>query len=406
MKVAELHRKYGSVVRIGPNHLAIDGKIGWPQIYGHRKEEFDKKRVELPGVFENLITARRDTHRRLRRQLAHAFSDAALVQQESVVRTYVDLFVERLEHREGKSINIVEWFNFTTFDIIGDLAFSSSFGSLSSNNYHPWVKGIFGAIRSISLRRFLSNYPLAFFVAMRFAHYSILGKITQIRQKSADKAKIRHDIGEDFGNGRRDFMSYMLRKTRDGNVGMSEPEILSTSPTLVVAGSETTATALSGLFFYLGMYPRVYKMLAEEIRTAFSSADDITMQSTQKLDYLHACINEILRFYPPVTETPARVCPGAEIDGNYVPAGVSKPFLSPQNHKDEYDKRVLTEIQKNRLQSRYINGLLSGIQNILKIQTNFCLSDGFLQHIPNTKRDSKTTTRMFLSHLVMAHEIV
>lgn len=30
--------------------------------------------------------------------------------------------------------------NFCTFDILGELAFSSSFGCLESAKYHPWVK--------------------------------------------------------------------------------------------------------------------------------------------------------------------------------------------------------------------------------------------------------------------------
>jgi hypothetical protein len=41
-----LHEKYGPIVRIAPDHLSVDGSIGWPQIYQHRpgKPEWPKKR--------------------------------------------------------------------------------------------------------------------------------------------------------------------------------------------------------------------------------------------------------------------------------------------------------------------------------------------------------------------------
>lgn len=321
--VAALHRKYGPIVRIGPNHLAVDGQVGWPQIFGHRKEEFPKKSMPFPGREDNLITASKEQHRRMRRQLSHAFSDSALLEQEEIVSEYTDLLLSRLAAREGKEINIVEWLNFTTFDIIGELAFSSSYGSLANDGYHPWILSIFKSVRLISLRRILSNYPALLYLVVGIAELTGTEKGKQVHDQAAEKAKTRLKLGQDVGNGRLDFVSYMIRKTRDGDEGMNEKQILSTSPTVVLAGSETTATALSGLFFYLGQNPQVYRLLCEEIRSNFQSEKEITMQSTQRLEYLLSCINEILRVYPPVAETPARLSPGDVIDGKFVPAGVS-----------------------------------------------------------------------------------
>ena len=71
-------------------------------------------------------------HARQRRALSHAFSQKALLEQESIIRGYVDLFVERLKPfaQTGEGINMCNWFNFTTFDIIGDMAFGEPFGCL------------------------------------------------------------------------------------------------------------------------------------------------------------------------------------------------------------------------------------------------------------------------------------
>ncbi len=70
----------------------------------------------------------------MRKYLAHAFSDRSLKEQESLVAEVVDLFVIQLrEHASSKEgADMVMWFNLTTFDIIGSLAFGESFGGLQS----------------------------------------------------------------------------------------------------------------------------------------------------------------------------------------------------------------------------------------------------------------------------------
>lgn len=54
-----------------------------------------------------------DNHSRQRRTLAHAFSQKALLEQESIIRGYVDLFVEKLRPfaETGNDINMCDWFS-------------------------------------------------------------------------------------------------------------------------------------------------------------------------------------------------------------------------------------------------------------------------------------------------------
>ena len=90
---------------------------------------------------------------------------------------------------------------------------------------------------------------------------------------------------------------------------------------LVRAGSETTATALAGITFFLASNPRVYEKLTREIRERFSSYDQINGQSTGTLPYLVATIDEGLRLYPPIAMGLPRVSPGEFVDGAFVPQG-------------------------------------------------------------------------------------
>ncbi|KAL6882176.1 cytochrome P450 [Trichoderma longibrachiatum] len=326
--IRKLHQKYGPIVRVGPDHLAIDGSVGWPEVYGQKtgQEEFGKVPEFLfQGDTTALIAAPKDVHRRQRRQLAHAFSDSALRAQEGVMKQYVDLLMSRFAERAdtGESFNIIKWFDFTTFDIIGHLYHSEPFHCLENNGYHPWVSAFFKGIRGDSYRRFLRHFPLAHEIVKRLRVLSDLNSSTDNRDYIMEKAQARIKQGDFAIEGYRDFIAFMLKKNRDGEFGFFEPEILASSPLVITAGSETTASSLSALVFYLGSNPVPYKRLTEEIRSAFSDEEEITLNSTQRLEYLHACIEEVLRVYPPVPETPPRQSPGGTIDGKWVPRGTT-----------------------------------------------------------------------------------
>lgn len=76
-----LHKQYGPIVRISPGCLAVDGSIGFPQIFQHKpgKSEWSKKRgFYHEGDEHSLIGGTHEVHRRLRRQLNHAFSDSSM----------------------------------------------------------------------------------------------------------------------------------------------------------------------------------------------------------------------------------------------------------------------------------------------------------------------------------------
>lgn len=318
--VAKLHRQYGPVVRIGPNHLSVDGAIGWPEIYAHQpgRDEFPKFSMPGPGLDNNLISADRPRHRRLRKQLNPSFSDAAVTQQETTMTKYVDAFIDRLAERAGTEVNIVDWLNFTTFDIVGDLAFSSSFDSLANNGYHPWVKSIFESLRSAAVRRFLFHYPLLNIVCWCMpTRFNVYAPMMQLRGRAIEKATAR--LQETPDPEKRDYVAQMLKPGKDGQPGLQPIEILSTSPVIVIAGSETTATAQAGLYFLLAQHPEVLVELKREIRNAFDSEAEITIQSTARLEYLSACLNETMRIYPAVPETPPRFSPGAMVNNQYIP---------------------------------------------------------------------------------------
>lgn len=96
---------------------------------------------------------------------------------------------------------------------------------------------------------------------------------------------------------------------------------------LILAGSETTATALSGVTYLLLTHTDVLERLKQEVRSTFKSADEININSVGRLSYMLAVLNEALRMYPPATANLVRQVPpgGAYIAGHFVAGGVGAP---------------------------------------------------------------------------------
>ena len=296
----------------------------------------------VPGEngVHSILSANDADHSRHRRLLAHAFSERALREQEYLPLAYVNLLISRLSGLVSSSesgtavVDIVQWLNFTTFDIVGDLALGESFHCLEESKYHGWVSILFTQFKMagvfMSLRFFGLDKPLKLILPK-----SLLKKRAQHAKYAKDRIYHRLEQGKEGADAQRnDFMTYVLRYNDEQ--GMTIPEIEQTFRVLVVAGSETTGTALSGILGNLLQNPETLKTLVSEIRQSFQDASEICADRVSNLPYLNAVIEEGLRLSTPVALGLPRVVPdgGAEVLGQWLPGGVSLLQQLPPSPKN------------------------------------------------------------------------
>lgn len=324
----QLHDQYGPVVRIGPNHLSYTDPRAWKDIYGHRVgAEYSMQEMPKAKPFYNVIknipssivNADRDEHSSLRRALSHGFSDSSMREQEPLIQHYVDLLIKRIhENCDGgrTALNLEAWYNWTTFDVVGDLVFGQSFNCLQDVDYHPWVSFIFKSVRFGSVAVALTYVGLSNLVQVMFKINAFLA-ISKIQNMI--KGFVRNRL--DTKGERNDLFEGIVKRREEWNISFEK--LSSNAFILVLAGSETTATTLSGATYLVLSNPDVLQKLVQEVRGSFKSADEININSVNKLSYMLAVLNESLRLYPPVTSSLARMVPGkgADIAGQYVPAG-------------------------------------------------------------------------------------
>lgn len=200
---------------------------------------------------------------------------------------------------------------------MGDLVFGQSFDCLANWGYHPWVKLIFDSVKAAAFVRCAKYWPFLAPLATYLVPPDVRRRRIDQRKMARDKADYRMSIDD----GRQDLISgYLLPDS-----GVTSLEYQSTVATLIIAGSETTATLMSGLTYYILKDAERLEKLKTEIRSAFSTDLEIDFVSVNKLPYLLACLDEALRIYPPLPDPLPRNTGPAEqvICGRAVPAWVS-----------------------------------------------------------------------------------
>lgn len=310
-------------MRIAPDELSYITAAAWKDIYGHRPGHppLPKDLTALPpspkGKPTDIVRSDEATHTRYRRVLSHAFSAKALEEQHNPILSYVGLLIQRLRENVANPQDLVALFNWTTFDLIGDLAFGEPFGCLEHQRYHPWVttllKGINGGVAVSAAQR-----------------YGIGDLMVTLIPRSVTKdfvsmyETVKEKVGRRWEGGtkRLDFMSHWLKNNREDESGITQREMEENALTIIVAGSDTTASLLAGASFYLMRNQTTLDRITKEIRSTFRNEQEIDCHSVNQLHYLTAVLKETMRMYPPAPAgTPRRVVlhGGDYIDGRRVP---------------------------------------------------------------------------------------
>ncbi|KAI0433165.1 averantin oxidoreductase [Xylaria sp. FL1042] len=323
------HEKYGPIVRTGPNELSYINPVQWREIYGFKpqgQKEFFKDPQYHSGMKPNntIINSDKQNHSYIRKLLAHGFAETSLRNQEPVLKEFIDTMIRRL-HEEGRngeqSLDIMSWYNFLVFDFIGYLTFGESFNCLTTGTLHTWVGIFFSLARNLSYHQMSTRLPS--FLRVPFAYRFIPKKVKEDLKtlRALKEEKISHRLKNDPPVP--DFMDKLVEAFNSGK--MSPSQLEGNAEVLIAAGSETTATLLSGLTWLLMKHPRVLEKLKREIRTKFHDPDEITIAGVNECQYLLGCIEEALRVYPPSPQPHHRIIPagGATVNGEYLPAGTS-----------------------------------------------------------------------------------
>jgi cytochrome P450 len=139
-------------------------------------------------------------------------------------------------------------------------------------------------------------------------------------------------IGELIGRRRRepveraDFLAMLMAARDHDDKPMSDKELIDEVMTLIVAGHETTAAALTWTWYLVARHPDVTAELeAEADRTPEGMLD---LEAAESLAFAHQVVQEALRLYPPGWLFTRRALEADEL-GGFPVAARTDVFISP-----------------------------------------------------------------------------
>ncbi|KAL1889734.1 hypothetical protein Sste5346_008720 [Sporothrix stenoceras] len=323
----DLHRKYGPVVRTGPNELSFADQDTIKAIYGQSSEPCLKapsfyKGFTMTGTESVFSSTDRDLHVRMRRLLSNGFSQKGVVHFETDIASLVERYLRIVGDAAGAPLDLYDLTHHLFLDITSHLAFARSFDALSGRPHQAAadidtyfaVCPMFG---QLPLARYL---PFGPFRAAREAQPRIIRSVQasidafreQLRQGTADNGLLRHMVEA---------------KDSESDTRFSDLEMIENSVIFIIAGSGTSATTVLYLLYEMAKRPALQQRLVDEVRQAFPD-------STVFPDYDVANKLETLRLRGPLQSVAPRVSPGKVIGKAFVPAGVVVSNLQYATHRD------------------------------------------------------------------------
>ncbi|OBT76525.1 hypothetical protein VF21_05439 [Pseudogymnoascus sp. 05NY08] len=330
-----IHKRYGPIVRTGPNSVSIGDASMIPEIYlsGH---SYLKSSDLAPFTFmidgksvESMFTTRDPVlHKALKSAVAYKYSLSSMLQLEPLFDKCMPLFVAEMDKRAGLAIDFGSWCSWYSFDLTGLLSFQELFGFMEQ------AKDINGVIESswsfMSYGTFVGQYP--------YLHKYLLGNpyvvqfldsisnanpmrlITEAARVAIDK------YDEKSTDLRGDFLEYLRQKQLKNPQTMTDRELINNILIFFVGAVNTNSASLRACFYYLVKTPYTYAKLVKELQDADAKgllSETLSFTEGQKLPYLQACIKEALRMYPIVGTPFDRVVPkgGAILSGYFIPEG-------------------------------------------------------------------------------------
>jgi cytochrome P450 len=309
-------REYGDVVRLGfpgPPAYLISHPDGVEYVLVKNNRNFVRDRYsrgELGILGNGLLVNEGESWRRHRRLAQPAFHRRRV---EAFGETMVS-FTERMLDgwADGETRDVHAEMMHLTLEIVAKTLFDTDI-SREAEGVGRSLSAIMarssGQGSSVFLRMLPDSIPTPANLAYRRATRRLDGLIHALVEE-------RRKSGADAG----DLLSMLLRAEDEDGKGMGDRQLRDEAMTIILAGHETTAIALSWTWYLLGMHPDVEARLSAELEEVLGGRAP-TVEDLPRLRYADAVIKESMRLYPPAWAVGREALADCEIGGYRVAAG-------------------------------------------------------------------------------------
>lgn len=330
-KMIDLHAQYGPVVRLAPNRFSFDTPEAQRAVYaigaGMNKASFyegsgDPNRMNLFNMTDE------KEHSIRKRKVAQLYTMSTMVNYEEPMDKMMKVFLKKFTDfsKQGKWVNIPDFCQYFSFDVIGEITFDRNFSLMESESDTTGILSVVSTVQVYlcAMGLFPEWHPLVFKATKMLKIQPPNVVINRMIGEQVQKAAAR-GLEEKENAKAQGFLKKCL--DLESHNKLDKNGIYDACGSNIVAGSDSTSAALSGIIFRLYHNPRVLQKLRDEIQEQTAKglySNPPTFTETQNMPYLQSVISEGLRMFPPVAHLlPRRVPdgPGLELHGYHFPPG-------------------------------------------------------------------------------------
>ena len=279
---------------------------------------------ELVG--DSLLTREEPAHRERRRVLQPAF-------HKDQIASYAELMVREAERvaeewNGRSSVDVRSEMRRLTLSIVGAALFGIDFRDSAGRiarvldrviKKSRWLAPAFALIEPLALayRRVAPNGPSLFFRTERTELEKVIAPIIEQRRRE----------------GGADLLSLIMNEHNGTDAPLSDGDIRNEVVTFVLAGHETTSTALSSTWYLLAKHPEVNDRLCSELDSVLGDRA-ATLEDVPQLRYTANVFKEAMRLYPPAVLFARRPKQRLALGGYRIEGGCSifvSPYITQRN---------------------------------------------------------------------------
>ncbi|ETS83618.1 hypothetical protein PFICI_05494 [Pestalotiopsis fici W106-1] len=324
-------KKYGDIVRIAPNELVFVTPQAAKDIYLAQEkhlELFVQVGYDAVDTGDGGISGEPNPsrHYEIARRVAPAFSMRNFKAKEPIVHRHIDTFVQRMLEvgTQKRGAEMQQWSDWLALDLSMDMTYSVKMDQMlnmrDSIPLKSTLKLNFFLAMSQITRKFRILSPLMYLTIPP----SIWFTLPKLMAMNSENIKARIELRNQRDHSGSDYFEQLIPADKPVPHGKKEIYHLeNVLGQLLIASWQPLANQFYSLLYFLLGEPQAYAAVVKEVRAAFLNYDDITSESTTKLEYLKSSTNESFRLHQDTVDGLPRISPGAIVDGTYIPSGVT-----------------------------------------------------------------------------------
>jgi cytochrome P450 len=330
----ELNKKYGPIVRVGPNDVFTDDleflrKINSTKGLYAKGASYSGSR--LNPYYESLFMMRDPiAHDKMKAKLIYGYSgketmgpEAAIDEQiMNLVRLIQDKYVSK--PGEFRPLQWSKTAGLFTLDVISRLALGQEFGCLNSDeDIHSFFDTLKDYLPIIALT---TDVPWLRNIAFSRLFLRLFGPSIRDKKGIGKLMGLANKVVDEFYEGDGEVKRDMLSSFK--NHGLSKDECEIESIFMFVAGSDTTASVIRAGMLHILATPHVYCRLKQEIANTVREkyiSKPISNVDSLSQPYIQAVVYECLRIRSVSTNMSFKEVPvgGEFYNGSFLPSGTN-----------------------------------------------------------------------------------